>query len=76
MNQERRNDRSLCIQIAQDLADEDIGVIVAPARSYPEEWGQRRIIPGPPLSNHTLPSYLVSHGVVRPFPMFFNFETD
>ncbi|OWZ77540.1 amidohydrolase [Cryptococcus neoformans Bt85] len=49
--------------IAQDLADEDIGVIVAPARSYPEEWGQRRIIPGPPLSNHTLPSYLVSHGV-------------
>ncbi|WVQ81918.1 hypothetical protein IAT38_004045 [Cryptococcus sp. DSM 104549] len=49
--------------IAQDLADEDIGVIVAPSRSYPEGWDMRRIIPGPPLSNHTLPSYLASHGV-------------
>ncbi|ODN78842.1 hypothetical protein L202_04386 [Cryptococcus amylolentus CBS 6039] len=49
--------------IAEELADANIGVIVAPARSYPEEWSERRIIPGPPLSNHTLPSYLASHGV-------------
>ncbi|WVN90229.1 uncharacterized protein L203_105465 [Cryptococcus depauperatus CBS 7841] len=49
--------------VAQELAEQNIGVIVAPARSYPETWNQRRILPGPPLSNHTLPSYLTSHGV-------------
>jgi hypothetical protein len=51
-------------QIAEDLAREDVGVIVAPARSFPADWDSRRILPGPPLSNHTLPSYLASHDVV------------
>ncbi|KAK4684354.1 hypothetical protein P7C73_g5825, partial [Tremellales sp. Uapishka_1] len=49
--------------VADDLAKENIGVIVANARSFPGEWNSRRILPGPPLSKHTLPSYLVSHGV-------------
>ncbi|KAK6910652.1 hypothetical protein I203_104684 [Kwoniella mangroviensis CBS 8507] len=49
--------------VADELAENDIGVIVAPVRSYPGEWDSRRIIPSIPLSNHTLPSYLVSHGV-------------
>ncbi|WWC90877.1 uncharacterized protein L201_005814 [Kwoniella dendrophila CBS 6074] len=49
--------------VANELAENDIGVIVSPVRSYPGEWDTRRIIPSIPLSNHTLPSYLVSHGV-------------
>nr|XP_018261300.1 amidohydrolase [Kwoniella dejecticola CBS 10117]OBR83458.1 amidohydrolase [Kwoniella dejecticola CBS 10117] len=49
--------------VADELAASDIGVIVAPVRSYPGEWDTRRIIPSIPLSNHTLPSYLASHGV-------------
>jgi len=38
-------------------------VIVAPSRSFPSDWDSHRILPGPPISNHTLPSYLASHGV-------------
>ncbi|WVQ99842.1 hypothetical protein IAU59_006985 [Kwoniella sp. CBS 9459] len=49
--------------VADELAEADIGVIVAPVRSYPGDWDSRRIIPSIPLSNHTLPSYLASHGV-------------
>ncbi|WVW85777.1 hypothetical protein I302_107815 [Kwoniella bestiolae CBS 10118] len=49
--------------VADELAENDIGVIVSPVRSYPGEWDTRRIIPSIPLSNHTLPSYLVSHSV-------------
>ncbi|KAL7420676.1 hypothetical protein Q5752_004627 [Cryptotrichosporon argae] len=49
--------------VADDLADENIGVIVSPARSFPSDWDSRRIMPGPPLSHHTLPSYLASRGV-------------
>ena len=45
------------------MAEEDIGVIVSPSRSFPGDWDSRRIIPGPPLSNTTLPAYLASHGV-------------
>lgn len=52
--------------IADDLAKEDIGVIVSPARPFPGQWDTQRIMPGPPLSNHTLPSYLASHNVVSP----------
>jgi hypothetical protein len=38
-------------------------VIVSPSRSFPGDWDSRRIIPGPPLSNKTLPAYLASNGV-------------
>lgn len=49
--------------LADELAKEDIGVIVANPRPFPAFWDSRRILPGPPLSNHTLPSYLASRGV-------------
>jgi imidazolonepropionase-like amidohydrolase len=49
--------------LADELAAEDIGVIVAPPRAFPLLWDQRRILPGPPLSNMTLPAYLHSRGV-------------
>ncbi|KAK8854942.1 hypothetical protein IAR55_003681 [Kwoniella newhampshirensis] len=49
--------------IADELAAADIGVIVAPARSYPGDWNSRRFLAGPPVTNQTLPSYLASRGV-------------
>ncbi|WRT68226.1 uncharacterized protein IL334_005202 [Kwoniella shivajii] len=49
--------------VAEELAENDIGVIVAPVRSYPGDWNTKRILPSVPLSNHTLPSYLVSRGI-------------
>jgi imidazolonepropionase-like amidohydrolase len=49
--------------VADDLASEDVGVVVAPSRPFPATWDQRRILPGPPLSNHTLVSLLASRGV-------------
>nr|XP_031860080.1 uncharacterized protein CI109_004444 [Kwoniella shandongensis]KAA5527152.1 hypothetical protein CI109_004444 [Kwoniella shandongensis] len=49
--------------IADELAEANIGVIVSPARSYPGDWDSRRFLAGPPVTNHTLPSYLASHGV-------------
>ena len=51
------------VQLAPELAAEDIGVIVSPSRSFPLGWDSRRILPGPPLSNKTLPAYLASNGV-------------
>lgn len=51
-------------QVADELAREDIGVIITHPRAFPFDWNSRRIMPGPPLSNHTLASYLTSHGVV------------
>lgn len=49
--------------LADELAAEDIGVIVSPPRSFPASWDQRRILPGPPLTNMTLPAYLHTRGV-------------
>lgn len=49
--------------LAEELAAEDIGVIVSPARSFPGSWDSRRILPGPPITNMTLPAYLHTHGV-------------
>lgn len=49
--------------VASDLAKEDIGVIISPARTMPAGWDQRRNLPGPPLSNMTLPAFLASEGV-------------
>ncbi|TXT04247.1 hypothetical protein VHUM_04245 [Vanrija humicola] len=49
--------------LADELARAHIGVVVAPARSFPYEWSSRRLLPGPPLSNLTLPAFLHAHGV-------------
>jgi hypothetical protein len=49
--------------IAQDIKKADVGVIVNPPRSFPATWDSRRSLPGLPLTNSSLPSYLASHGV-------------
>ncbi|ORY32152.1 hypothetical protein BCR39DRAFT_479328 [Naematelia encephala] len=49
--------------IADDLAKEDIGVIVTPPRGQPLTWSSRRHLPGPPLTSQSLPAYLASRGV-------------
>ncbi|BEJ10967.1 hypothetical protein CspHIS471_0103890 [Cutaneotrichosporon sp. HIS471] len=49
--------------LADELAAENIGVVVAAPRAFPFMWDQRRILPGPPLSNMTLPAYLHTRGV-------------
>ncbi|KAG6911242.1 hypothetical protein DXG01_003109 [Tephrocybe rancida] len=41
----------------------DVGVILRPARPYPIVWDQRRILPGPPLTNDTALVKLLHHGV-------------
>ena len=51
-------------QIADELVQYSVGVVVAPARSFPADWDSRRIMPGLPISNHSLVSYLASKGVV------------
>ncbi|WOO79550.1 uncharacterized protein LOC62_02G003073 [Vanrija pseudolonga] len=49
--------------LADELARNHIGVVVAPGRAFPYEWTSRRFLPGPPLSNLTLPALLHKHGV-------------
>ncbi|KAL1409547.1 hypothetical protein Q8F55_003531 [Vanrija albida] len=49
--------------LADELARAHIGVVVAPGRAFPYEWVSRRLLPGPPLSNFTLPAFLHAHGV-------------
>ena len=49
--------------IAHDIAKANVGVIVNPPRSLPSTWDQRRVLPGLPLTNSSLPAYLTSHGV-------------
>ncbi|KAI0320932.1 carbohydrate esterase family 9 protein [Amylostereum chailletii] len=49
--------------LATELAQADIGVIVAPSRPFPSAWEQERFLPGPPLSKDSAISKLLSHGV-------------
>ncbi|ORY35366.1 hypothetical protein BCR39DRAFT_509101 [Naematelia encephala] len=50
--------------LAEELAEENIGVVVTRPRSFPATWDSRRIVPGLPLSNHSLASYLADAGVL------------
>ncbi|ORX38692.1 hypothetical protein BD324DRAFT_621954 [Kockovaella imperatae] len=50
--------------IVDELVQYSVGVVVAPSRSFPATWDQRRIMPGLPITNHSLASYLASKGVV------------
>ncbi|KDR83960.1 hypothetical protein GALMADRAFT_236481 [Galerina marginata CBS 339.88] len=50
--------------LAKEISDADVGVILNPARPFPMVWDQRRILPGPPLSNDTALVTLLDHGVV------------
>jgi len=36
--------------LAKEIAEAGAGVIIAPSRPFPHAWEQRRILPGPPLS--------------------------
>ncbi|KAF8897691.1 carbohydrate esterase family 9 protein [Infundibulicybe gibba] len=49
--------------IAEDIGRADVGVILNPARPYPSTWEERRILPGPPLTNDTALVKLLQHGV-------------
>ncbi|KAF8597516.1 hypothetical protein BDV93DRAFT_547903 [Ceratobasidium sp. AG-I] len=49
--------------IASELAKAQVGVILAPLRSFPRLWDQRRYIPGPPLTAETPLRVLLKAGV-------------
>lgn len=51
-------------QLADELASESVGVIINPPRSYPGSWDTQRTLAGPPLTQHTLASFLTSKGVL------------
>ncbi|KAH9929527.1 uncharacterized protein BXZ73DRAFT_47982 [Epithele typhae] len=49
--------------LAAELAEADVGVIVAPGRSFPYTWDERRVLPGPPVSNNSLIGHLLKHNI-------------
>ncbi|OCH88880.1 composite domain of metallo-dependent hydrolase [Obba rivulosa] len=49
--------------LARELSEANIGVILKPPRSFPYTWDQRRIVPGPPLSEDSPIAHLVKHNV-------------
>ncbi|KAJ7164026.1 carbohydrate esterase family 9 protein [Mycena crocata] len=49
--------------LAQELGEAGVGVILNPARSFPYFWEERRILAGPPLTQHTPISALIAHNV-------------
>ncbi|KAK7032886.1 carbohydrate esterase family 9 protein [Favolaschia claudopus] len=49
--------------LASEIASMGVGVILAPPRSYPYNWEQRRILAGPPLTAQSSAAWLASHGV-------------
>ncbi|CAK5283111.1 unnamed protein product [Mycena citricolor] len=49
--------------LAKEIAEANVGVVLAPARSFPHTWEKRRILPGPPLSAESSAAYLHRHGI-------------
>ncbi|KAH9855025.1 composite domain of metallo-dependent hydrolase [Lenzites betulinus] len=49
--------------LAEEIAHAGIGVILSPSRQFPWSWDDRRILPGPPLTNNTTLGTLLKHGV-------------
>ncbi|KAK7692722.1 hypothetical protein QCA50_004355 [Cerrena zonata] len=49
--------------LAKELARAHIGVIQVPARPFPGVWEQRRILPGPPLTEKSSIMELLDHNV-------------
>ncbi|KIY68393.1 hypothetical protein CYLTODRAFT_421612 [Cylindrobasidium torrendii FP15055 ss-10] len=49
--------------IAKEIADANVGVFIWRPRSFPAQWEQHRILPGPPLSRETLLSSLLLNNV-------------
>ncbi|TFK22333.1 hypothetical protein FA15DRAFT_706442 [Coprinopsis marcescibilis] len=50
--------------LARQLSVAGVGVILCPARQYPMVWDQRRILPGPPITNDTALVKLLEEQVV------------
>ncbi|KJA29058.1 hypothetical protein HYPSUDRAFT_211640 [Hypholoma sublateritium FD-334 SS-4] len=50
--------------LARELHEANVGVMLTPARPFPHTWDQRRILPGPPLSNNSAVMELVENDVV------------
>ncbi|RFU81372.1 carbohydrate esterase family 9 [Trichoderma arundinaceum] len=49
--------------VAEELAAAKVGVILLPLQAHPNNWDQRRSLPGAPLSNGTTIDYLLDAGV-------------
>ncbi|KAF8750694.1 Carbohydrate esterase family 9 protein [Rhizoctonia solani] len=49
--------------IAKEIAEAGVGVIVIPSRSFPSNWDQARVLPGPPLSRDSLITKLLKANV-------------
>ncbi|KZO93081.1 composite domain of metallo-dependent hydrolase [Calocera viscosa TUFC12733] len=49
--------------VAKNIADDGIGVILAPSRTYPAEWEKMRTLPGIPLTDETNISLLLEYNV-------------
>ncbi|KAJ7116412.1 carbohydrate esterase family 9 protein [Mycena epipterygia] len=49
--------------LAKELGEAGVGVILNPARPFPYKWEDRRILPGPPLTEHTAVSALMAQNV-------------
>ncbi|KIJ18775.1 hypothetical protein PAXINDRAFT_71407 [Paxillus involutus ATCC 200175] len=49
--------------LARELGEARVGVIVTPARPFPEAWEMKRILPGPPLTKDSAITTLLAHGV-------------
>ncbi|KAL0949372.1 hypothetical protein HGRIS_009441 [Hohenbuehelia grisea] len=49
--------------LAPEIGRANVGVILNPAQPFPATWDDRRILPGPPLSNDTAILTLIESGV-------------
>jgi len=49
--------------LAKELSESGTGVILNPVHSFPFAWEDRRILPGPPLTEYSPVSKLISHNV-------------
>ncbi|EIW82936.1 carbohydrate esterase family 9 protein [Coniophora puteana RWD-64-598 SS2] len=49
--------------LAPELSANGVGVIMNPARAFPYAWEDRRILPGPPLTERSAISTLIEHNV-------------
>ncbi|KAI0251330.1 hypothetical protein BJV78DRAFT_1282605 [Lactifluus subvellereus] len=50
--------------LAKEIGRARVGVILTPSRPFPETWDDRRILPGPPISNDTALVSLLENGVL------------
>ncbi|OSC98900.1 carbohydrate esterase family 9 protein [Trametes coccinea BRFM310] len=49
--------------LAKKISEAGVGVVVSPTRPFPRNWEQRRLLPGPPLSEKSALAELLAHNV-------------